>query len=231
MPRTWWARYVSSEYPRYAELLLRALRERVLPQFAYLDEEANEFARAEYKRIGRLPSSGEASFDMGDVAEQAYDAAINWYQTMCGVRQSLINLHAVGLFHLFEQQLYDFVKHAGLSEREEADYRKDCKAVESLGIRLSDLPSWEKLQELRLLCNSIKHADGPSSAQLKTVWPEIFVDPVVAGGPFVGNPRPITQPLAGEDVYLEENELDFYCSAIREFWSSIGDVLDDQSSM
>lgn len=203
----------------------------MLPQFSRLDEEADEFAHAEYERIGKLPSSGDEPFDMGDAAEQAHDAAITWYQTMCGVRQSLINLYAVGLRHLFEQQLYDFVKHARLSEREEADFREACKAVESLGFRLSDLPSWDKLQELRLLCNSIKHAEGPSSAQLKAVRPEFFVDPVVAGLPFVGNPGPTIQPLAGEDVYLEEDELDLYCSAIRDFWSSIGEVLDGRSSM
>lgn len=231
MPKTWWARYVASEYPRAAQLLVEALRERVLPQFADLDGEAERYVQAEYERLGQLPSSGDEPFDMGDLAEQANDSAITWYQTMCGVRQSLVNLHAVGLRHLFEQQLYDFVKHARLSERAAADFREDCKAVESLGGQLTDFPSWPKLEELRLLSNSIKHAEGRSSVQLKEVRPELFVDPLVAGLPFVGCPGPTIQPLAGEDVYLQEEHLEEYCSAISEFWISIGEVIDEKSPM
>lgn len=231
MPKTWWARYVASEYPRAAELFVKALRERVLPQFADLDGEAERFAQAEYERLGQLPSSGDELFDMGDLAEQANDSAIAWYQTMCGVRQSLVNLHAVGLRHLFEQQLYDFVKHARLSERAEANLKEDCKAVESLGCKLSGFSSWPKLEELRLLSNSIKHAEGRSSVQLKEIRPELFVDPLVACLPIVGGPGPTIQPLAGEDVYLQEEHLEEYCSAIRDFWISVGEVIDEKSSM
>lgn len=231
MPKTWWAKYVSSEYPRAAELFIQALRERVLPQFADLDGEAERFAQAEYERLGQLPSSGDEPLDMGDLAEQANDSAVTWYQTMCGVRQSLVNLHAVGLRHLFEQQLYDFVKHTRLSERAEADFKEDCKAVESLGCQLAVFSSWLKLEELRLLSNAIKHAEGSSSVQLKEVRPELFVDPVVSGLPFIGRPEPTIQPLAGEDIYLTEEQLEDYCLAIRDFWISVGEVIDEKSSM
>lgn len=225
------AQYVSSEYPRAAELFIKALQERVLPQFARLDSEAEQFAQGEYERLGQLPSSGEEPFFLGDLAEQAHDSAITWYQTMRGVRQSLINLHAVGLRHLFEQQLFDLVTHARLSERGDADFREDCKAVEELGVQLSDLPAWGKLEELRLLSNTIKHAEGRSSVELKELRPELFVAPVVAELPFVRRPGPTIQPLAGEDVYLQEDELDVYCSAIGEFWISVGKKLDSQSFM
>lgn len=218
---------MSVEYPRVAEFFLKALRERVYPQFEGLGEEAERFAQFEYERIGQLPSSGDETFDMGDVADQAYDSAITWYQTMCGVRQSLVNLHAVGLRHLFEQQLFDFVKHAHLSERAKEDFNKDCKAVESLGFRLKDLPSWEKLEELRLLSNVIKHSEGRSSVKLKEDRPELFVHPVLSGLPFVGRPEATIQPLAGEDVYVQEYDLVCYCSVIRDFWCSVGKILDD----
>lgn len=231
MSKTWWAQYVASEYPRAAELLVEVLRERILPQFAHLDGEAERFAEVEYERLCQLPSSGDEPFDMGDLAEQANDSAITWYQTMCGVRQSLLNLHAVGLRHLFEQQLYDFAKHAHLSERTEANFSEDCKAVETLGFHLNDLPSWPKLEELRLLSNSIKHAEGKSSMRLKEVRPELFVDPVVVELSFVGRPEPTIQPLAGENVYLQEEHLEDYCSALRDFWASVGEVIDDKSSI
>ena len=42
----------------------------------------------------------------------AHDRAITYYETMYSLQQGVINMFSVGLWHLFEQQLADFARHA-----------------------------------------------------------------------------------------------------------------------
>jgi hypothetical protein len=202
-----------------AEQFLAALAERLLPQFSSVEREAEELAEKEYERLCRLP--GDENVDMGSLAERAQDVGITWYQNMMGTRQSLINLYAVGLRHLFEQQLYDFVKRAELCNRESANYEKDYKALKKIGVDVENVSAWSALEELRHLSNCVKHAEGPSARELKKKRPDLFVHPSTVSLPFLNKPGPVIQPLAGEDVYVSLEVLSGYVVAIRQFWGEV----------
>ena len=78
--------------------------EKVAAAFSSIAEEADTAAEAEYERLGSMPAEPNSSIDMGDVAEWAIEHGIEYYETMSGIRQGVLNLLAVGLHHLFEQQ-------------------------------------------------------------------------------------------------------------------------------
>jgi hypothetical protein len=75
---------------------------------------------------------------------------------------------------------------------------------------LRKLPAWSTIDELRLVANATKHAEGRSAEQLREKRPELFRYPPM-GEMFLGNaPRPITQPLAGEDFYVTPEIMEEY---------------------
>src|SRR4030067_324726 len=95
------AHSVKSLYVPTIRYFSKALSDRLLPVFNNLAEEAGRFEHEEYQRLGALPAFYES--DGSELAERAHDNAVFWYSSMAAVKQSVINLYAVGLRHLFEQ--------------------------------------------------------------------------------------------------------------------------------
>ena len=99
---------------------------------------------------------------------------------MVSLRQSMLNLLAAGLFHLTEQQLAVLCRDAGFT----TDPPRDTKMDEvkkwyaaNLRLYLEALPSWGVINELRLVANAVKHAEGSATRQLRTLRPELFSNP------------------------------------------------------
>ena len=94
--------------------------------------------------------------DLGDAAELANERGLAYYETMAGVQQGVLNLLAVGLHHLLEQQQIFFLRRE-LARGEEASRLKatrldqqlarqgiDCRQFRCAG-RLYELTSlWQK---------------------------------------------------------------------------------------
>jgi hypothetical protein len=187
----------------------------VLKAFDNLDERAN--AKGD-EFINNYP--GDEYTDPADVADWARDHSYSWWETMVSLRQSMVNLMAAGLYHLVEQQLgalsldcaYERVR----------DTRLDIVRkwyVANLGIDLVSLPAWAKIDELRLVTNAVKHAEGPSAQQLRELRPDLFENPAFAhiraemGDRWVDRQEPLAMPLAGEDLFVTENDLEAYATA------------------
>lgn len=223
-----WADSVKSLYRSVVRMYSRALPERLLPAFSDLNAEADEFMKSEAKRLGALSIFAED--DGSGVWEQAHDDAVAWYTTMQGIRQGTINLHAVGLRHLFEQQLFDFGFYARLFERRRADYARDKEALEQNGIVVSEFKCWKDLEELRLLANAVKHAEGSAAENLRKIRPQLFIAPFAeeAGtaelASFLKAPV-IRQPLAGDDLYVRESDISRYSAAVEGFWDQVSERL------
>jgi hypothetical protein len=93
--------------------------------------------------------------------------------------QATLNLFSAGLFHVIEQQLAELTRDAAI-EKEVSDtklevvvdwYRKNCQ------LDLTQFSSWPVIEELRLVANTTKHAEGPSANQLRTKNPKLFQYP------------------------------------------------------
>jgi hypothetical protein len=91
--------------------------------------------------------------------------------------------------------------------------------VTNLGIDLSSLEPWAKVRELRLVANSVKHGEGSSAKQLRELRPDLFQNPAFArirvemGASWFDRQEPLAMPLAGEDLFVTEDDLRNYSAA------------------
>ena len=223
-----WAHSVKSLYVPTIRYFSKALSDRLLPVFNNLAEEAGRFEHEEYQRLGALPAFYES--DGSELAERAHDNAVFWYSSMAAVKQSVINLYAVGLRHLFEQQLFDLVRHVPLASKDDADYKKDLEALCKNGVDVERFGSWQMLEELRLICNAVKHAEGSGTSQLRSLRPDLFVYPTMAGLSLFSRSVSVLQPLAGEDIYLREADIEKYALAIENFWDEVSQRLEQMAA-
>ncbi len=144
------------------------------------------------------------------------------------IKQGFINSYAVFLYHLFEQQVFDlhrwFKFHLREGRVKETSVKKGLKFIkDKTSIDHTSIPGWEKLDELRLLANTIKHTEGDSCEELKAKRVDLFQRP----GEKVGEGKEVLSetsgpfPLFGEGIYVEENDLWEYFKNVKTFWREL----------
>lgn len=213
--------------------IVKTLNNKVIPSFDDISDEAEAVEEEAYQKLSM--SFDPENDDPSKSAEEAYDAKISFYIMADGVKQGVINLFAAGLYHLFEQWFYKFhrrellwpngddvtslVSWEAANERLTKYYKIDIKAF----------ASWPKVDELRLIANTVKHADGGSCHKLKELRPDLFVSPHVEKDVHaidLVKLKAVFQPLAGEDFYLSPEEFAKYAEAVMQFWDELATAFD-----
>ena len=135
-------------------------------------------------------------------------------------RQGLINLLAVGVHHLFEQQLSLVVRKELFLDRESLKMSKVTPQLREAGIDLTALSGWQILKELRHVANAVKHAEGYSAEKLRKRWPSLGVPLGLEHEPFATGIKPLFLPLFGDGLYIRREDLERYFGAAENFWRS-----------
>ncbi len=104
------------------------------------------------------------------------------------------------------------------------------KALQENGIDVTKFNCWTKIDELRLVANTVKHADGESAEELKELRPDMFKHPdsmlsIQMSAKLVG---PVYLPLFGEGLYITQDEFDSYVITVKEFWNDLSTDLEMQ---
>lgn len=93
---------------------------------------------------------------------------------------------------------------------------------------LETLPSYGKIDELRLVANAVKHAEGPATKQLRQRRPELFSNPdyqeIYRDMEEHGLERtlgPVHSPLSGEEFFVSEKLLHEYAEAAESFFGEV----------
>lgn len=225
-----WACHFQRTFAPHLSRLLEVLEQRLLPTFGTIDKEADAKSNAEWERLMLLP--GDPDQDPSVLADHAFDIGLMHYQAMYNIRQSLLNIYASALYHAWEQQLLEFIRREVLQPAEEHDnsllnLKTALNRLKVAGLDISKFSCWPKIIELRLVTNTVKHADGASADELKLRRPDLFEHPDLKEftlSTFNHVPRVYT-PLSGDDVYVTIEELRAYCTALVEFWSELADSL------
>lgn len=234
------AGYIDGIYIRDIKLFSQSLSERVLPNFKNIEEEANKLAEDWY-------SNAQNEYEM----DVAFEKSADWFVSMTKVRQSLINLHAVGLRHLFEQQIYGLSYVVRVDEpcKRNSENKKDKRSIEEKeklryadlefekkllkendGVDLETLDGWDEVRELICVSNAIKHAEGRSMADLRNNYPGLLKDTSFLSDndceirDLLTNrkiKRAIRNPLAGEEIYIKEQDIERYANAIENVWRDL----------
>lgn len=238
-----WGPYFRRNYIPELEALRDAIFERVLPAFEGLEAESDAIAQAEWNRFMAMPSDGED--DPGIYAEVAQDAGMTHYQRLTSVRQTMLNMSAVTLRHLLDQQMIEFHKRQvlGMSEERDRTLHKDIvfrDRLRNAGLDVEALPSWGRIVELRLVANVVKHGEGDFKPtkdtdfdKLAVLRPDLFTPPDIRGtemeAMFSRRPH-LDRPAGGEDLYVDDAELRRYFDAAISFWHELASSIEAHSA-
>lgn len=202
--------------------LREAIFNRILPAFDRLDAEAKEIEQEAWEGFNR--HAGEDD-DPASLAEAAFEQGLEHFEIVSSTLQTIMNVFAVGIEHMFEQQ-----RHL-LSFRTLNDYEPDSRKREvgfrallaEHGIDASRFPQAAKLEELHCVANVAKHAEGRAAARLRELRPELFTHPSIREGPLGRLPPPwgVNSTLIGDDLFVEPDDLRHYLDAVKAFWEFV----------
>lgn len=227
-----WSHQLRRDFVPATERVVEVFLCRLIPTFSSIEEEAEKKSEEIYEELCSRP--GDENTDLAGLAELAEDIGVDYYISMRGLRQGMLNTCAVFLYHMFEQQLMLFHRRELLQLHEEKNSRlfthNEIKArLKSHNVNIEAFNAWPKLEELRLLAHSIKHGEGKSSQDLYRIASELFESPAIKGlkGLGLGGGKACTSatiytPLLGDDIYVTQVHIRSYESALKEFWNELG---------
>ena len=158
---------------------------------------------------------------MDVLAERTEEEGINFYLTVRSLRQGLVNLFAVALYELFLQHLMVLHRRELLGIHKENDqklYRVDeaWERLRESGIDVEKFRARRKVKELRLVANTVKHAEGLAAEDLRKLRPDLFILPNST----------LFKPLLGENFFVRPEDIASYTDAIAEFWEELAIALE-----
>ena len=229
----------------------RAILEHMLPSIPDPATEADKTSDAIYYGDTENFSFEE---DMCSLAEYAENQGMEVYDRLNGVWQAAANMATVMLWHLLEQQMLVFHKRQVLTMREEKAALQNpevkieipCKKgkevterkllslvefharLDAGGCSMTSLPSWQKVKELHLIANTVKHGSGLSAKKLYKIRPDLFY-PNFYKQEHNSQPLSLRKPAAGEDLYVTEQDIAAYFEAAISLWQEFSIKIEEHS--
>jgi hypothetical protein len=220
---TIWRPIFVKEFAPQLSALVEALDNRVLPAFSNIEQEGEAHSDEVWETFMLMPGTGDE--DPSDFAEAAEDAGVSRYMLLDGIRQGIVNLFAASLYHTFEQQVMLFLRREVLHPTEENNsklFKMEvfCERLLTQGIDVTTFKSWPIIEELRLVANTVKHAEGKSALELHQIRPDFFRKAGLPGlGEWITRWQPrVFQPLVGKDLYVEPKDVRAYRDVLLDFW-------------
>ena len=100
------------------------------------------------------------------------------------------------------------------------------RRLKEYGIDIKNFACWSKIDELRLVANTVKHAEGKSSHKLRKIRPDLFINPLFSQDSFfLQGFDSVFQPLVGDDLYVSLQDIKDYCDHLVQFWEELVDVM------
>ncbi len=218
-----------SRSARQFESKLRALHDalerRILPAFASIQAEGDAIAANVFHELGE---DAGPDYDSSEDAMVAQEARFEYFDLMGKVEQSLINAMLVTASHLFEQQLIALVRrvYPPLAEAEaDALAKKPRDRFKTMvrdrtNIDVDALPGWAKAEELRMIANTIKHADGPAADTLRQLRPDLLTHPSQRSQSASPVPQSLDFTSFGDNIFVTPAQFAEYVVALCGFWQA-----------
>jgi hypothetical protein len=234
----WAAGYVQRMIVPDFRAFAAVVTERLLPTFDTFFTEAREHGEKWFRaKAADLDPLNDEQYEAASyLADKAMDETLAYADTVVSMYFGSIGLYSVSLFHLLEQHAADLQWWWVVGGRTSGDTKlrptpnlggwKDWLKAEA-ALDVEALASWRVVNELKLVANTAKHAEGHSAAQLRLIRPELFVHPAKReGGRAPGRiDRSIHKPLFGEGLYVTPNDFSRYAEAVLAFWSEVAHAL------
>ncbi len=201
-----------------------------LSVFQGVVERAEEIKAKELEQVQSMDQSEliEQGFidEPDDLIEMAISAGEDYLVHEISLRQGIVNLFAVGLYHLFEQQIAFIYKLNVAPLKRDVKVHKFVEAAKSWDIDVTSFASWREIEELGNVANCAKHGEGRACDKLRDSRPDLLGDAASIDHGTLGlHTLGVTQPLFGEHLRATEEDLARYGDGIKKFWKEFESVL------
>jgi hypothetical protein len=195
---------------------------KLFPVFSMIDEEAEKFSEEYFEKA--LNNVYDDSIDPASVAETAIDKALSHFSDLSLVRYEFTAMAIATLYLIWEQQMRKFL-YRELRHNYKIDFPSFCtsgiKEIKEIfsehSVDIETMKAWPKLDELRLLCNVVKHGDGGSAKRLFGLNKGLFREEYYKDK----NGLVLDTTLLEETLNLNEETFSAYGNVLIEFWSEL----------
>jgi hypothetical protein len=210
-------RYLKSEISSYVDIYF----EKLLPVFRDIENDADRYASEFYENFMARPAYDD-SVDISSIAERALEMGIQHYSYLKLGRYNLTATWHATIYQLWEQQLRLFLFRE-MSHVYKIEFKTFCTNLKKIkdnfkfhNVDIESFSCWPQIEELRLLCNVIKHGHGDSAQKLRSLNAALFK-----------RDRDIDYmdlyktTLLEETLNIDETTLQNYKEALLSFWEQI----------
>ncbi len=211
---------------------------KVVGAFSRIEEEADLEAEMVHEELVSAPMDVTDLLYLDDFENLACEHGMAYHHTLNTMRQAALNMLAMTLYHLFEQQQAFFLDREppiAPTRRLDKDKTEMDQRMLTYGIDCGSFSCSRRLAELREVANAIKHSKGRASAKLVELRPDLFTSDMLrrihseADLPY--QVRVVADiagaPLAGEYIYVTEQHLAEWCEAARAYWTALAEIVDE----
>ncbi len=216
---------------------------RLLPTFDNFGKEAIEHGEKwfrdnvsypeplNYEEQGAAEFFAEEEYKANEYfASKALDETLLFADMLIGMLFASTALYSAGFFHLFEQHAAELQVRVLRGHPTEISLKDVTEWLKKeTGVDVETLGNWDTIyNELRLVANAVKHAEGWSAAQLRLKRPELFTHPREREGLVCTNSirLPVRKPLFGEDLYIAPSDFARYAKTVVGFWTELATMLE-----
>jgi len=190
--------------------------ERILPAFAYPEHEAEEYKKVLWNSLMKQSFDSDEP-DPSDCVDYVQEEAINKYQLLLLMRYRTISMWIACMCQVWEQQLFYFVIEYVVSDKNKG-FQFAKFVFEYYNQPFEKMKCWAKINELRLLVNVIKHAEGKSEKKLRTIRPDLFTHNASCGLDLL---KLYHSTLLEETIQIDEKDFIEYHNALVAFWDEL----------
>ena len=189
------------------------------------EKEAREYGEGKWTQIMEQPC-GENYPDPSDLAEQVEYESYLYYDLLEKTNYRLLAMWVCCLYETWEQQVLCFIRQEInngdlYQERLPQKYEGIEKLWKNYGMDIREWNCWSKLNECRLVTNTIKHSEGQSEEALRAVRPELFKFQNSIHNKEIDRLRLYHSTLSEVTLNITEQDLNDYADALIDFWRSI----------
>jgi len=167
---------------------------------------------------GYLVDAGEAISDL------AYWEASDFHEMLSAMKWATMGLFSTGLYHLTEQYLVELpLAILRFHQGNDLQWKRSVQPNAAIAWFKEELGL--DVNELRLVANVMKHAEGDSAQQLRQVNPSHFVYPALRAQGGRPSPMRLTTPIFGQGIYITADTFSKFHRASMSFWMDFADRL------
>ncbi|MCB2226564.1 MAG: hypothetical protein KQH53_07785 [Desulfarculaceae bacterium] len=217
-----WEKYLEGEIRPQITTILKIVKEKIIPIFKQAEVEADEVSDRAWYAEGYSENA-----DPGSMADYAMEMGLDHYSLLTNLTYGILNLFSVHLYHLYEQHLvylcmHELIHPATFPDPHSLNATIVNQMLTDKGIETFSFKTYPKIKELKYVCNCVKHGDGRSCEEVKKLRPVLFEHPSFRGQDIPSlPPGPIITPLAGDSLWISEQDFEEYAQAVLSFFEEL----------